>query len=447
MKSVRLLPRSFAGLILLAVAALLPSQANANLYFNTASGNWDNPDNWDEKTYSGPPDFTTGYQNANAVPDANTSATIREGRTANLSGSGSAFIVKVGAYDDTYAPTSGTLNITGGNLLVYDSEINYGGAITVSGGSLFSSDPSTPHNSSLHVYDGALTITGPGLVQIGFNSVGSLYMEPSSGTATLNIGTGGTAGTLNAARILGNSSSVVNFNHTGSVTFDTLLTGNLSVTKSGSGTTSLTGSNVFSYNTVGIPDITENNYTGGTTINAGSLRADGGFSGANSSLGTGAVTVNDGGTLSGNDYITGLTTIKDGGHLALGGSDVLRFDGGLILEDGASLDFSLGGPTGFIVIGDGVFTAGGTITVNLSDAGGFAENTPYILISFDDADSFANTAQFQLGTQIDGFTTVLSFDGNSLVATATVGAVPEPGTYAAFAGLGALVFAITRRRR
>jgi hypothetical protein len=333
------------------------------------------------------------------------------------------------------------LNITGGSLLVYDTAIEHGGAINVSGGSLFSSDPDTHANSSIHIGNGSVNLAGTGLVQVGVNSAGTVYMQPSSGTATLNIGTGGTAGTLAAARIVGNGNAVVNFNHTGAVTFDTRLTGQLSMTKSGAGTTLLTGANIYAGES-------GNTYSGGTTINAGTLVAGGDFSGDKSSLGTGAVTVNDGGTLAGNDHITGHTTIKDGGHLALGGSDVLRFDGGLTLEDGASLDFSLGGPAGFIVIGDGVFAAGGTITVNLSDAGAFAENTPYILIAFDDADSFANTAQFQLGTQIDGFTTVLSFDGNSLVATATVGtAVPEPSAYAALAGLAALVLAFTRRRR
>lgn len=439
MKSTRL--HRFAGFTLLAVTAFLPSQANAaSLYFNTSSGNWENQNNWDAQTNSGPPHFNTIYYPANGVPTGDDYAIIRGGRTANVSSSGSAFIVRVGDYDETYAPTSGTLNITGGSLLVYDTAIEHGGAINVSGGSLFSSDPDTHANSSIHIGNGSVNLTGTGLVQVGVNSAGTVYMQPSSGTATLNIGTGGTAGTLAAARVEGNGNAVVNFNHTGEVTFDTRLTGLLSVTKSGTGTTLLTGANTYLGES-------GNNYTGGTTINAGTLRADGGFSGIKSSLGTGAVTVNDGGTLSGNDYVTGLTTIKDGGHLALGGSDVLRFDGGLTLEDGASLDFSLGGPAGFIVIGDGVFTAGGTITVNLSDAGAFAENTPYILIAFDDADSFANTAQFQLGTQIDGFTTVLSFDGNSLVATATVGAVPEPSAYAALAGLAALVLAFTRRRR
>ena len=45
----------------------------------------------------------------------------------------------------------------------------------------------------------------------------------SSSIGTLNLGTGGAAGTLNATTVsVGSGTAVVNFNHTGSYTFDPL---------------------------------------------------------------------------------------------------------------------------------------------------------------------------------------------------------------------------------
>ncbi|MDF3056435.1 MAG: autotransporter [Rariglobus sp.] len=445
MKSTARITRRFAGLALLALTALLPASLVAQAFiFNAPSGAWSDSGNWDHRDLLGNfPDRYYSYYAAGDVPDLADDAYIIGGRTATLGTgtSGSAYRVYIGEGPNFTSPqSSGTLNITGGDLTSSNGYIQYGGTVNVSAGTWFVSD-NTPQ-SLLHIYNGALNLTGTGVVQVGLNSVGTLSMEPSSGTAVLNIGTGGTAGTLAAARIVGNGNAVVNFNHTGDVTFDTRLTGLLSVTKSGVGTTVLTGANTYAGES-------GNTYSGGTIINEGTLVAGGGFSGTKSSLGTGTVTVNDGGTLAGNDHITGHTTITEGGHLAPDAGGVFRFDAGLTLEDGAILDLSLGsGPPFSILVNGGVFNAAGIITVNLTDSGDFAAGTPYTLIDFNGAITVNNTATFQLGTQIAGFTTVLSFDGNSLVATATVApAVPEPSTYAALAGLGALAFAFTRRRR
>ncbi|MEZ0216341.1 MAG: hypothetical protein ACAH89_04370 [Rariglobus sp.] len=445
MNSTFRLTRRLSGFALLAVTALLPASLVAQAhFFNAPSGAWSDSGNWDYRNLLGNfPDLYYSYYAAGEAPDSSDDAYIISGRTATLGTgtSGSAYRVYIGESASFSSPqSSGTLNITGGNLTSSNGYIQYGGTVNVSAGSWFVDD-GTPQ-SLLHVYQGTLNLTGSGVVQVGFNSVGTLYMDPSSGTAVVNIGTGGTAGTLNAVRVTGNSNAVVNFNHTGDVTFDTRLTGQLSVTKSGAGTTVLTGTNITDGQS-------GNTYSGGTTINAGTLVAGGGFSTNISSLGTGAVTVNDGGTLAGNDHITGHVTITEGGHLAPDAGGFFRFDAGLTLEDGAVLDLSLGsGPPFSILVDGGAFNTTGIITVNLTDSGDFAAGTPYTLIDFNGALTVNNTATFQLDQQIDGFTTVLSFDGNALVATSTVAAVlPEPSTYAALAGFAALVIAFTRRRR
>ncbi len=102
---------------------------------------------------------------------------------------------------------------------------------------------------------GTLNLTDTGVVTIA-SGTGTLTLAESAGvTGTLNIGTGGTAGTLNAEVVTtGSGLATVNFNHTGNLTFAPHLTGSLSVNQLGTGTTVLTSSNT---------------YTGGTVINSG----------------------------------------------------------------------------------------------------------------------------------------------------------------------------------
>jgi autotransporter-associated beta strand protein len=141
---------------------------------------------------------------------------------------------------------------------------------------------------------------------------------------TLQIGNGGTAGTVNAATIaLGTAGSRVLFQHTGATTFAAAITDQGRVEVTGTGTTILTGANT---------------YAGGTTITAGTLQiGNGGTSGtlgaggvvdnatlafnrsdtlvvANEISGTGAVNQIGTGTtvLTGANTYTGVTTITTG---------------------------------------------------------------------------------------------------------------------------------------
>jgi len=212
-----------------------------------------------------------------------------------------------------------------------------------------------------------------------------------------------------------------------------------------------------------------NTYTGGTTIRAGTILV-----GHNNALGTGTVTIEggtlqvwdivtlanrivlDGGTLAGAGTLAGDVTFNSGATLApsdFTGSapGTLTFTGGLTLADGTALDFQLGTTSDLILVSGGTLTgsaSAGGITLNFSDAGGFAADTTYILFDFTGADltSF-DLSDFTLGSTLAGYDYSLDFSGSSLQLTATTSAVPEPSTYAALAGLAALGLGLLRRRR
>ena len=186
-----------------------------------------------------------------------------------------------------------------------------------------------------------------------------------------------------------------------------------------------------------------NTYNGATIIAAGSLLVDG-------SLADTTVTVADGATLGGLGTIGGATTIAGGGRLAPGSSTgTLTFTNSLTLTAGAILDFQLGSKGDLIVVSGGTLTSNTGVILNLSDAGGFAAGN-YTLFDFStgstDATNF-DAAHFTFGSTPSGYTYLLAITGNTLQLTATASAIPEPSTYAALLGIGAIGFAAWRRQR
>lgn len=192
-----------------------------------------------------------------------------------------------------------------------------------------------------------------------------------------------------------------------------------------------------------------NTYTGNTTIKAGTLLAN---NASGSALGANWVQVESGATLGGGGFIGGTTTIVNGGHLAPGNSaGTLTFTNGLTLLDGAILDFQLGTTSDKLVVSGGALTGplGGTVTLNLSDAGGFAPGS-YTLFDFTGATtSNFDASIFSLGTLPGGAIGDYSFAivGTTLTLTTTASAIPEPAAAAGFFGLGALGWAAFRHRR
>ena len=187
---------------------------------------------------------------------------------------------------------------------------------------------------------------------------------------------------------------------------------------------------------------TANLYTGGTTISGGILRASN-----TTALGTGAVSV-AGGTLDStvaNVSVGGLSIAS--GKISAGGDAGV---GSFTLASGQN--FSATGGTVFFNLGtafDQIISAGGSAAFSI------ASTTLQLDVT---GAGFSYTSTYSL---LSGFTGTNSISGLSITGydsgayTATLGtngvlsftAVPEPSAWAAFAGLGALGVAASRRRR
>jgi fibronectin-binding autotransporter adhesin len=185
-----------------------------------------------------------------------------------------------------------------------------------------------------------------------------------------------------------------------------------------------------------------------THVNTGTLRVSN-TGAASASLGV--TTVISSGTLGGVGSISGgLTTVQSGGTLDPGSAPesvgTLKFQSGLTLASGSSLDFDLGDTTGsdLIQITGGTLTApsAGKVTVNLNNSGDFGIGT-FTLMSWTNS-STAATADFSLGSTISGYQESLLVTNNKLELTATAVA-PEPKSALLFlVGLG-LVWSSVRR--
>lgn len=153
--------------------------------------------------------------------------------------------------------TSGNVTLdAGGSSLGIIGELRVNSELTLLNGTFGSATGNTFLSGSSN---------GSGVLNVSGNaSLTALSVSLAAGTGThgtLNLGNGGTAGTLNATSVTGGSgTATVNFNHTGNHAFTPQLTGSLSVNKLGSGTTTLTGNNT---------------YTGATTVSGGSLVING----------------------------------------------------------------------------------------------------------------------------------------------------------------------------
>jgi T5SS/PEP-CTERM-associated repeat protein len=276
-------------------------------------------------------------------------------------------------------------------------------------------------NSSVTIDGGLGTATTVGLHVGGVDGTSTLSLINA---ATLNSG---------AATIGQNSASVGVVNLDGS---GWLSTSSITIGGFGNGSVSIINSGSISATTI---------YVG--TGDGGTGLLDLGDSVSGSSTVSGAIVVGGGGTLTGNGFVFALpTTIESGGHLAADNSRALQFapDSNLILSSGSHLDFSLGeGNATFLSVIGADFSAD-SVTVNITELSGFGNSSVYDLLNFFDANANTVTlANFTLGAGVTGYELAINDSVLQLVATA----IPEPSTYAALFGAGALGLAILRRRR
>ena len=257
----------FAALLL---AFSLPTgSAVAQTIWNTTTGNWNTAGNWT----LGVPNSTSG---------TTFDAQIKNGGTAQLStAGGSVRRMRVGVNAG-----GGNLEVNGGGLTITDDLIlNFQGTgtatMTVQLGGIVTVPATVVGDSSTGL--SAFKITGAGSrvnatsgFQVGRNGHGVLILADGGTLAvgdgiqplkvatnggsigTVSIGlNGGAAGVLQASAVqFGVGTGLLHFNHSGTLTFATPITGAGRVSKSGLGTTSLAATN---------------SYTGATSISGGVL--------------------------------------------------------------------------------------------------------------------------------------------------------------------------------
>lgn len=311
----------------------------------------------------------------------------------------------------------------------------------------------------------------------------------SGGNAASMVGTSDNANADGLLTLGSGTSSSDSYNFGGSLGGNGFTTGagnensRFSITKTGSGTQKFSGANL---------------YTGTTTINAGAILVNGTHHADTSTSGNlvsvtsrGVYVVNSGGTLGGTGTIKPydtaggsgvMITIASGGLLAPGDGGI----GTLTLDNSGSaksiLRFSSGGLASFD-LGAGVtsdkisllgnpsvatvVTFNATV-INFTDLTAGALTTgDYLLFSGNANVNYATgysgltlggsytgtshtgsaiTAGLLIGTGLEGYASSQLFQNGSDIYL-NVSAVPEPSTYAAFAGIGALALAVWRRRR
>lgn len=204
---------------------------------------------------------------------------------------------------------------------------------------------------------GTLTKSGTGTLILDVNSAHSGGTVVNEGT--VQVGNGGTAGSLGAGDITDNGALV--FNRSDASSVSGVISGSGSVTKSGGGTLTLAATN---------------SYAGNTTVNAGKLIVQAASSGG------GAYTVGDGATLE---------------VQASGGSSTLQVSA-LTLGASGSLtkNFALGAGRSQViplVFATGNVALNGTVTVNVSGSG-LAAGT-YVLLQY--AGSLTGSGSFVAG--------------------------------------------------
>ncbi len=238
-----------------------------------------------------------------------------EGATAAASG-------ELTAMKISFAAGTGTLNL---NYLEADYTLT--SALSGSG--------------TINQMTGITTLTGDGSAFTGMTNVKA---------GTLQIGDGGTTGSLNGSII--NDTHVI-FNRSDALEYTGSLGGAGDLRKLGAGMLTMSGDS--------------STFAGTTGVEGGSLFVSGTLGNANS----GAVTVAAGSSLAGTGTIGGITTIANGAALIGNQGSVLTFRDSLILSGTSIVDASLGQAPNAA----GLFNVQGNLTLNgvlnITDQGDF----------------------------------------------------------------------------
>ncbi|WP_250633919.1 autotransporter-associated beta strand repeat-containing protein [Pinirhizobacter soli] len=268
---------------------------------------------------------------------------------------------------------SGRLVNAGAGTTILAADNTYTGGTTISAGTLQLGNGSASgsvvgnivDNGNL-VFDRAGTLTLAGLISgsgaVEQRGVGTTVFTAdhtyTGGTTisggTLQLGDGGTTGSV-AGNIVDNGTLAVN--HSNDIFFLTPITGSGALVQRGAGRTVLSAANT---------------YTGGTTINAGTLQVGNGFT-SGSIVGdvvdNGMLTFNRSNTLTFDGTISGMGAVtKLGSGITILTADNTYTGGTTIAASSGSLQLGNGGTSGSIVgdvLNDGALTINRTDTLTL----------------------------------------------------------------------------------
>jgi len=284
---------------------------------------------------------------------------------------------------------------------------------------------------------GAVTVIAGGTIVL--TGTNSYQGQTTISNGTLQLGNGGTSGSLGSATLItsGGGNGTLVFNRSDNFTVANNLFNTLKVVQNGAGTTTLSANS---------------SYSGATTVNAGTLLVTGSISGS-------TTTVN-GGTLAGTGF-AGPVNVMSGGTVLPGsstGSGIFS-TGDFSLASGAHLTLELGGTSGAGTTGTlfselnvtGSVSLFGDVQVSLF--GGFTPqvNDTFLIIFNDDVDPVSGAFSNAPGNIFTsaGYQFQVNYAANSGndVTIKVLSAIPEPGTLMSLAGGVAVLLGWRRTRR
>lgn len=272
---------------------------------------------------------------------------------------------------------TGDLAINGAGELTLRADVSDIAALSVPKASLAVENGATLSATSL-----AMAAQADGTTGLTLGSGGILVLDNGEGAGTFGSGTVGAFVTvgescdIQADTITGNfpiGQGTLTFDHGDDLIFGASIAGNFAVKKTGAGTMSLDRANT---------------YAGGTLIDEGALSVE---NDSGSATGSGAVTIDSGGTLAGYGSVAGAVTLSSAGNIAPGYADRLRL-GSLVWKSGGKVTLGLADSTDFSdrlqITGALTKNGGAPHEIVLVD-NGIVKGTDYVLMTFASKSGFS----------------------------------------------------------